>query len=63
MTRGGLDPGSCAQAQERIEGRGPTQCRVWSEWPEAEGEDGANGRRLERVRRVHARLRHQDPAH
>lgn len=77
VTRGGLDLDSCAQAQERIEGRGPTERHVWSKWPDAtlaqnvlwklsdrvkaEGEDGANARRLERVQRVHARLRHQDP--
>jgi hypothetical protein len=75
---GGVDPDSCARAQERVEGRRPTERHVWSKWRDetlaqdvlwklearvrAEGEDGANARRLERIRRVHARVRRQDPA-
>ncbi|QRN82007.1 MAG: hypothetical protein JK586_04645 [Nocardiopsis sp. BM-2018] len=75
--RGVTDPDSCARAQERVEGRRPTERHVWSKWPDAalaqdvlwklkarlraEGEDGANARRLERIRRVHVRVRRQDP--
>ena len=78
VTRGGLDPESGAEAQERVEGRAPAERHVWSKWRdqtlaeyvlgklgervEAEGEDSANAGRLERVRRVHARVRRRDPA-
>lgn len=78
VTRGGLDLESGAEAQDRIEGRRPTELHVWTKWRDdtlaqdvlwklgarvgVEGENGANARRLERVRRVHARVRHQNPA-
>ncbi|WP_017586373.1 hypothetical protein [Nocardiopsis ganjiahuensis] len=78
VTRGGLDADSCAEAQERIEGRRPTERWVWSKWRDAtlaqdvlwklgarvraQGREGADARRLERIRRVHARVCHRDPA-
>ncbi len=78
VTRGRLDLDSGAEAQERVEGRRPSERWVWSKWHDvtlaqnvlwklearvgAEGQDGANALRLERFRSVYARVRHQDPA-